>query len=171
MDIKTGGVRRSIDLLQVYRRNLGEGLVATDGVVYTPVATFASPAGATEILNELINPGFHMSLKQIQVGLTQKFIELVGGTTTSSMSYYWDMREENYGSLHSWIAISATYAKGIGSKASSEDTLSGYVPVATFPVAPIRIRLQAAGLVPSSMTGAIKCSSFIEITGIVIPGA
>ena len=178
MRIRPGGVRAGIDVPQIYTQHLGAGLVATDGVVYTPVATFGTTA--LEVLNELIDPGYNMRLLETQVGLTQRFTELIGGTTNASLSYYWQAREEYtepvgtagpYLVTGGWVGISPTYTKGVASQANSDDTLSGYVPVASISRAPVRVRLMALGLVANSMTGRVKNSSFIQLVGLVIPGA
>ncbi|KKK83841.1 hypothetical protein LCGC14_2789340 [marine sediment metagenome] len=176
MRIKPGGVRAGLDFQQSYIRHLGEGLGATDGVQYTAVVTFGTTV--TEVLNELIDPGFSLQLKEIQYGLTQQF-EGLNGSFVGSTIYYWEAREEytdiagKVGTLRAsaYVPLVATYAKGVGTLTTSEDTLSGYMPVASLPHAPVRVRLMAVGLRASVVTGRVKNSSFIQLIGNVIPGA
>ena len=173
-DIADGRVRRSVDLLQSFTQHLGEGLVATDGVVYSPVATFGTTA--VEVLNQLIDPGFDLSLKELEVSLVQKFTEKTGGTTAGSIAYTWDARSEWYdpvGTIRTsaYVNLVGTLTKGVASGASSEDTLEGYVPVGSVPNAPVRIRLLARSLYASAFTGQVKNTSYVRMVGIVIPGA
>ena len=169
--IKDGPLRRSVDLQKEFIYHFGAGVVATDGVQYTTAATFGT--AALEIVNQLIEPGYGMYLKEIQVGLTQKFTNLLNAV--GSLTYSWKARSEYTdprGSKHveSYYALSATYGKGIGSLSNSEDTLSGYLPPESVIAAPVRMVLTAQGLAASTMTGAVKNSSFVRLLGIVIPG-
>ncbi len=172
MDIRGGAIRPTIELFQTYTQHLGEGLIATDGVVYSPVATFGTTA--VEILNKLIDPGFQLALKELEVGFTQKF-EGLNGSFVASISYYWDARPEwqdpvGTTRIGAYVAISNTLTKGVGTLTTSEDTLSGYVPVGSVPVAPVRIRLLATGLRVAVCTGKVKNNSYIRLVGLVIPG-
>ena len=176
MQIKPGGARLGIDVVQSYIKHFGEGLVATDGVVYTAIATFGTTP--VEVLNELVNPGFNMQLQEIEVGFTPRLAGL-NGSFVGSLIYHWDMREEwfdafggaNVGTMRTggWINIAGTYAKSTGTVVAVEDTFSGYVPVGSVPHAPVRVRLTAQALVPNS-TGRVKNSSYIQLFGQVIPG-
>jgi len=155
---------------------LGHGLVATDGVQYGPVATIGTTA--VDVLNELIDPGYTIKTQSILVGLTQKFTGL-NGSFVGSISYSWTMQplyirpggtngvEAITGTT---ITISPTLTKGVGTLTTSEDTLSGYVPVGSIPFAPFRVKLTATGLRAAVVTGKIKSSSYIKLVGSVIPG-
>ena len=162
----------SAELQKTYIHRFGAGNVATDGVVYTPVATFGTTA--VEIVNDLVNPGFSMDLTSIEVGLTQMITNLKDAV--GSLVYHWKTREEWYdaaqGSIYtqSYIGIQATLSKGIGSLATSEDTLSGYLSVGSFPHAPLRFVLTAVGLVAASMQGKVKNSGYVKLVGVIIPG-
>ena len=169
-------VRPSIDLHQKHVIPVVEGLVATDGLVYSPVATFGTTP--VDILDVLLDPGYSMALKKIQVGLTQSFDNLIA-SSVGSLIYYWRMRSEYINPqgtkvTGAYVNIMGTYAKGIPTSGVSgdpaEDTVSGYVAVASLPGAPVRAVLTAVGLVASSMAGKVKNSSYFEIEGIVIPG-
>ena len=155
-DVKRGPIRRYIGHLQTYLHHFGEGLVATDGVVYTAVATFG--ATATSILDELVDPGFAMDLKELELSTVQKFEELTDAQ--GSIAYNIRVREEwtGYGThyLGAWVDVSGTYTKGIGSLASSEDTLEGYLSVASISRAPVRVQVRAVTLAASQFTGKIK---------------
>lgn len=160
------------ELQKTYIHRFGRGNVATDGVVYSPIATFGTTA--FEILSELVDPGYSMELQTIEVGLTQHFTELLNAV--GSLVYHWKAREEYYDSsqgtiyTRSYVGIQATLSKGIGSLSTSEDTLSGYLSVGSFPHAPVRFVLTALGLVASSMSGKVKNSSYVKLVGCVIPG-
>lgn len=175
MNIKPGGARIGLDALQDYTEYLVDGLVPTDGIQYSSIATFGTTA--VELLNKLIDPGFSMQLKKLQVGLTQQLTGL-NGSFVGSVSYYWEAREEYYeprGSLGvgynitgNYLNITGTYTKGVGTLLSSEDTFSGYVPVASLSHAPVRVRLVVAGLQAAVLTGRVKNSSFVDLVGMVL---
>ena len=178
MEIKksSSGIDPVVLLRDIYRKNFAEGLVATDGVVRSAVVTFGT--ADTQIFDELVNPGVAWKLDQIEVSFTQRFDEVAN--KQGSINYYWQVRSEApflgttgkpVATITAWIPISGTYQKGIGSLANSEDTFSGYIPVGSVPRAPLRVNLTANALLNAQYTGRIKNSSFIEITGMVIPGA
>jgi len=172
MDIKGGPIRPGVELLQVYTRYLGEGQIATDGLVYSSVATFGTTA--VDVVNELIDPGFGLGLKHCELGLTQKFQGL-NGSFVASMNYYWQARSEwddPVGTTRTgaYVNLSGTYQKAVGTLTTSEDTLSGYVPVASLPVAPFRLKLTAIGIQAAVCTGKVKNSSYVRLVGTVIPG-
>ncbi len=171
MDIKRGPIRRYIGANQSYLEHLASGQVATDGVQYGAVVTIGTTA--VEVFNKLIHPGFSLESKEILVGLTTKFTELTG--SVGSVYYNWDARSEFVnadGSINTlgYTAITATYAKGVAASSTSEDTFSGFLNVASLSGAPIRIRLYAKSTGGDRLTGQLKNSSFVELTGIVIPG-
>lgn len=167
-DVAAGRVRRGVDLIELFEwRPPALGLVATDGVQRTGVVTFGTTA--TDILNELVDPGFHgQVLEPIYLSFTQRFTELLNAV--GSLHYSLRVREETYGSLHAWCQVSPTLSKGIGSLANSEDTVTGYIAVPSLPRVPFRVNLQAVGLKDSTMTGAVKNSSVIAGYVAPIPG-
>lgn len=170
-DIKRGPIRRYVGLNQSYLEHLVSGQVATDGVVYGAVVTVGTTA--VEVFNRLVNPGFSLGNKGIQVGLTQRFTELTG--SVGSVYYQWDARSEFVnadGSINTlgYAQIGATYAKGVAASSTSEDTHSGYLNTGSLPGSPIRFRLTAVATGAARVTGQVKNSSFVEIDGIVIPG-
>ena len=168
--IKRGPVRRYAELSQTYLRHLVEGQVATDGVVYSSVATFGTTA--VDVIDELIDPGMPLELQQIEVGLTQRFTEL--SNAVGSIFYHWRAREEwdalGTKNTGAWVILRGTLSKGIGSLANSEDTLSGYVGIGTLPRAPFRLRLTAQTLNAAQFRGEVKNSSYVRLVGTVIPG-
>ena len=177
MRIKPGGARTGVEFLQTYTEHLGAGLVATDGVQYSAVATFGTTA--IEVLNQFIDPGVNLYLKELQVGFTQRFDNLKA-TSIGSLAYHWQIRPEYVNPQGTQVTgaytnITGTYAKSIPTSGvagdPAEDTFSGYVAVGSVPAAPIRIVLTARGLVDASMTGEVKNSSFIKMIGAVIPGS
>ena len=157
---------RALEPVQTFIDKLVSGLVATNGVQYSPVATFGTIAVA--ILSKLIDPGMELALSQIEVGLTQRFTERAGATGT--LNYSWQVRRRDGGTTAAWATITPLLTKGIASGANSEDTLSGFIAVGTLPAAPFDIQLTALGLVASSMTGEVKSSSYVKLVGSVIPG-
>ena len=177
MRIKPGGFRRGIEFQQEYIRHLGEGLIATDGVVYGAAATFGTTP--VVIINELIDPGFSMLLKELQVGLTQEFSGN-NGSLVGSISYFWEAQEaytEPGGATGptlvtgAFINVTGTIQKGVGTLTTSEDTFSGYIPVGSLSHAPVRIKLTATGIGNHSASGRVKNSSFIKLVGNVLPGS
>ena len=176
MRFKPGYPRMGMDIPQRYVQNFGEGLVATNGVVYGAISTFGTTA--VPILNELIDPGYSMRLKRLHVGLTQQF-KGENGSFVGSILYYWEACSEyieeaaGVATLRTspWINISGTYSKGVGTLVTSEDTFSGLIPVGSVTHAPVRLRLTAVGIIDLSCSGKIKNSSFVELVGNVIPGA
>ena len=173
---KPGGARLGIEIPQTFILHPVAGAVATDGIQYSAAKTFSEVA-AVEIFNQLIDPGYSMGLKELEVGLTQKF-ENFNGSYVGTIIYHWDARQEYTNPVGTagpnivtgaWIPIHGTLSKGIGTLLTSEDTLSGYIPVGSIPHAPVRLRLRAKALQPSA-SGKIKNSSYIRMVGNVIPG-
>lgn len=179
MDIKPGGIRMSLEAVQERIFHPVTGLLGTSGVRYSSVVTFGTTPA--EIWNQLIDPSANLSLDENEVGLTQRFDNLLA-TSVGSLIYHWDVREEWYDRsgvvgtkrTGAWIGITGTYVKGIPTSGvagdPAEDTFSGYIPVGSIPHAPVRLRLTAVGLVANSMTGEVKNSSYIRLAGVVIPG-
>ena len=174
---RTAGVRLGVDLAKVYIKHLGAGLVATDGVVYGAAATFGTTS--VKIVDELIDPGFSMRLQELEVGLTQEFSGN-NGSLVGSIFYFWEARSEYVNPAGSGgrldtttplINITGTIQKGVGTLTTSEDTFSGFVPVGSVTHAPVRVRLTATGIGNHAASGRVKNSSFVKLTGVVIPGA
>src|SRR3989337_763884 len=92
MDMSKGLPIRTIDAFQSYTKHFAEGLIATSGIQYSAVVTFGT-AVAT-VFEELVDPGFQMGLKELELSFVQRFTERVGGTTTGSLLYHWQGREE-----------------------------------------------------------------------------
>ena len=172
-EIKAGNVERKADLFHTYIHRFGAGNVATDGVVYSPIATFGTTG--VEVLNELIDPGVNMDLKQIEVGLTQSFTELL--SANGSLRFQWKVREEWHDSpagtlrTESYVGVFATQAKSFTTGQTLEDTFSGYLAVGSFRHAPLRVVLTAACGSAIGISGKVKNSSYIKLVGIIIPGA
>lgn len=176
MRIKSGEVHSVIGFLQEYSEPLVDGLVATDGVQYSSIATFGTTA--VEILNKRIDPGVTMKLKELYVSLTQSFTGL-NGSFVASMMYHWQVRPDDYlsivGSVHrvmgAYTNIAGTYRKAVGTLAASEDTFTGYIPVGSVAYAPIRLVLTAIGIQAAVCQGRVKNSSIVKLVGNIIPGA
>ena len=173
--VKPGGARLGVELPFHYVRHFVEGLVATDGIQYSAVATVGTTA--VEILNQLIDPGINLHLKELEVSFTQKF-EGLNGSFVGSMNYYWQIRPEaripsggfavNF--TGTYINITGTIVKAVGTLATSEDTFEGYAPVGSIPYAPIRLVLTAIGIQASILTGKVKNTSYVRFVGAPIPG-
>ena len=177
-DIARGVVKRGIDLSQSFLRHFGEGAVATNGVQYSSAVTVNTTA--VVVFNELIDPGFQLKTKQVEVGLTFKTTHL--GSTAGSLMFYWQVKSDYrgvgwfdpVGTLRScsYVMITnGTMGSSIGSAVSNsyEHTLSGYLPVASLPAAPIRLRL-IAEKTANQFTAQVKSSSYVKLVGVVIPG-
>ena len=172
---KDNQVNPVLGLKQTYLQHFGQGMVATDGVVYSSVVTFGT--ADTEILNQLVDPGFGMNLDEVEVGLTQRFVEL--GLGTGTISYYWQIRSEGQylgttgkgvATIMNYYNMTGTYVKGVASAAASEDTFAGFLAIANVPRAPFRVLLTARANQNAVFTGRVKNSSFIQLSGIIIPG-
>ena len=167
--MKTKGYVR-VEALKSYTEHLGAGLVASSGDQFTTAVPFGTTAIA--MLDKLIDPGFSMTLKEIKAHLEYRFVNLLDAV--GSLTYYWQVRPEYVNPVGTkvtgtYINIAGNYTSGVGSLATITGTLTGYIPVGSVPGAPIRVRLMASGLVPSTMTGAVKASSYIQVDGVVIP--
>ena len=154
---------------------LVEGLVATDGIQYSSVATFGTTP--TEVFQKLIDPGKTVKLKSCWLGLTQMFTGL-NGSMVGSIRYYWTATPEYKVPSGGFIVaatgvtlpITGTYQKAVGTLTTSEDTFAGYVPVASLPYAPFRLRLYAVDIKAATTKGQVKNSSIALIQGNTIPG-
>jgi len=179
MQVKPGGARISVDTPFYYREPLVDGAIATDGIQYSSIATVGTTA--VEVFNKLIDPGVTVGLKNLYTSFTQKFTGL-NGSFVGTVAYFWRAREEWFDSeggrssgvgtqrTGGWIPAIATIAKGVGTLTTSEDTITGYVPVASLPHAPLRVSLMAVGLRAAVVTGKVKNSSVVDLMGVVIPG-
>lgn len=176
MRIKPGGIRAGVEvrISDVYHPVTGN--VATDGVVYSTVATIGTTA--VEVFNALIDPGVTVGLSELEVGLTQRFAGL-NGSVSGSLSYFWQVRSEAdiIGSgpqlvkfTGAWVSVWPTLSKLIGTSVAYEDTLSGYAALASLPYAPVRISLNARSLAAANAEGKVKNSLYIALKGIAIPG-
>ncbi len=167
---RSGDTRPVVDAFIQHIEHLVDGNVATDGIQYSSVVTFGTTALA--VFSKMIDPRVNLILQELEVGFTQKFTNVVNAV--GSLSYVWQIRHRidrnGAPTIGAWVPMSATFTKGIGSLSNSEDTHSGYEPVASMPVAPFDIQLLATGLVASSMVGEVKSSSYIMLAGTVIPG-
>ena len=173
-DITRGRVKRKVELFQTYIKHFGEGLIGTDGIIYSAVATVG--ATAVDAFDELIDLDVGLTLKEIEVGLTSKTTYL--GSAAGSMTYYWKARSEwndpvGTSRTTAYVNLMGTLTGPVGSAVSNtyEDTWSGYVPVGSVPNAPIRLKLVAQGKAANSFTVKVKNSSYIKLVGAVIPGA
>lgn len=164
-------VEPTIEVLKEFVFPLVSGLVATDGVVYSPVGTVGT--ANSSIHDVIIDLGFKLALRSIEVGLTQRFDNQLTNSV-ASLDYYWQVRSQPHGSTYGWVNIQGTYTKVVPTSGvagdPAEDTFSGYLSVASLPFTPIRIELTARGSVMDALRGQVKNSSFIKLMGIVIPG-
>lgn len=172
-EFKRGGIRIGAELIQDITRHIVDGLVPTDNVQYTAVATVGTTA--VSVFNKLFDPGFTIGLQELEVGLTQKFTGL-NGSFVGSLNYHWQARSEYVNSqgtqiTGAYINITGTYVKAVGTLTTSEDTFQGYVPVASLPFAPIRLLLTAIDKDrAANFTGKVKNDSYIRMVGHIIPG-
>jgi len=173
-EIARGIVKRYVGLAQEYIHPFGAGAIATNGVQYAGVATVGTTA--INVVNELVDAGFDLTLNRIQVGLTHRMTYL--GSAAGSMTYYWKARSEWHDPIgtirtSAYVNLTGTVTGPAGSAATNtyEDTWSGYVPLGSVSNAPIRLQLVAQGKVANSFYGEIKNSSYVKLSGIVIPGA
>ena len=168
-EIMSGRVPRSVDLFKTVTVHPVGGLLAADSVQYSAVATVGTTA--VEVWNSLIDPGVDLTLQELELSLIPKFTELTGGTTTGSLFFYWRARQESVATTRGYVGLCATTGQGIASGANLSPTLSGYIPVASIPQAPIRISLMAQALYASAFEAKVVNNSYVRFVGIVIPGA
>lgn len=177
MKLKPGGIRAGAEvrITDVYHPITGN--VATDGVVYSAVATVGTAAVA--VWNGLIfDPGFSIKLQEFEVGLTQKFTGL-NGAVGGSIGYYWEVQTEadRIGSggvpdrlNGAWVNVTGTYLKSIGTLIALEDSFAGRVALGSLPYAPIRARLMAWASSAANVEAKIKNSTYGIGKGLIIPG-
>lgn len=173
MRIKAGAWHGQVSPVQDYTEHLADGLVGTDGVQWSLVATVGTTA--VEVLNKLIESPFDMHLKEFEVNLVQRFVGL-NGSYVGSLVYYWQVRSEYVNSRGTkvtgdWINFTGTYQQAVGTLATLNGTYAGYIPVGSVPAAPVRLRLMAAGIQAAIATGEIKNDSYVRLVGVTIPGA
>ena len=167
--IQEGPASRVAEYYQTYLHHFEmNAAVATDGIQYSPVATVGTTA--IEILSEMIDLDLILRLKSIEVGLTQRFSNLGASLQASMAGYYWEGAREKIGTTLNWVNITGTLTKNIPTSSNSEDTFSGYLPVASLPETPLRFRLVANGIIAGSFYGQVKSSSYIKLIGSIIPG-
>lgn len=167
--VSAAPITRGIEHLQEFVHKPVVGLMATDGVVYSPIATVGTTA--VEVFSTLLDIGVDLKLLLAEVGLTQKFTNKVS-SMVGSLLYYWQLRQENVATVRGWLNITGTMARGVpsGVGSLSEDTFSGYADVGSLPEAPIRARLMAIALGADALSGQVKNSSYVKLVGAVIPG-
>ena len=161
---------RTSENIQEYIHRFGMGQVATDGVQYSTAATVGTVGAVVAILSETIDPGVDLRLKKIEVGLTQRFTNKLAAYQ-ASLSYYWQARRDGIGTLQ-WLALTPTIQKNVASGIGSlsEDTVSGFINVASLSQTPIVIRLMAFAHRDNNLSGDVKNSSYVRLIGSVIPG-
>jgi len=169
--MKTKGYVR-VEALQTYTEHFGAGLIGSSGLQHSTAVPFGTTALA--VFDQLVEPGFSMSLKELEVHVEHKFTNLLDAE--GSVAYFWRARPEYVNPqgtkvTGTYINLAGTYTIGCGSLASITGTLGGYVPVGSIPCAPVRFQLMAQGLVGSTMTGAIANNSYVKFIGITIPGS
>lgn len=168
------GIPARIEIEKSLLRHIVDGLVATAGIQYSSVATFGTTA--VQVFNKLIDPGYTIKLKECEVGLTQRFTGL-NGSLVGSIMYHWTARseyEDPVGTFRtsSYVNITGTYQKAVGTLTTSDDTFSGYIETGgSLPFAPVRLVLTAVGIQPSVCEGKVKNSSYVRMVGVVVPGA
>ena len=167
VDIK---IARTIEPWQEFIFKLVDGLVATDGIQRSPVATIGTTG--VEVLSKLLDPGLDFKLLMIEVGLTQRFDNL-NAASVGTANYYWQMRQENVATTRAWVNFTGTLAKGVPTSGVAgdpvEDTFSGYVNVGSVPECPVRLRLMAVALADAQFLADVKNSSYAKLAGLVIP--
>ncbi len=173
MEITSGRVKRKVEAFQTFILHPVTAQLGTSGIQYSPVITIGTTE--VEVYNQLLKPDVQLALTELELGLTQRFTELTGGTTSGSLSYTWKARSEwddPIGTLRvtSYCGLSPTMAKGVASKAASEDTFSGYIAVGSIPNAPLRLVLTAKSLYAAAYSGVITNESFVRMVGVVVPG-
>ena len=176
--VRSGSFFRTIEPLQAITLHLVDGLVATDGVQYSSVATVGTTA--VEVFSKVVDPGIDLDLKELEVSFTQRFDNL-NAALVGSMVYYWQARQRGVSTQSAWISLTGTYAKNVPTSGvtgdPSEDTFSGYLPVASLPplAAPeqgrgVEVRLMAVAFSAAHLGGQVKNDSFVTFVGSVIPG-
>lgn len=148
--------------------NTNPGLVPTDGIQRSSVVTFGTLAVPVD--EWLIDPGVDCILKELEVGLTQRFTELPN--TGASVIYFWRATPLASGTIGAVYAFTPTISKAIGSLANSEDSFSGFIDIGQLAKAPFKLELIVkGGAVAGSYTAEVKTSSYVRLVGSVIPGA
>ena len=164
-------IQRLIEPLQIHSIHPVGGLVATDGVQHSAVVTVGTTA--IEVFTALIDPGVDLKLKEVYVGLTQKF-DNQQAASVGSLTYHWRARQNNQATQGSWHAIMATQSKLVATSGATgdpvTDTFSGYIPVATLSEAPFDLSLMAVSSMDNSLLAQVKNSCRVDLVGVVIPG-
>lgn len=168
--MRTKGYVR-IEALQSYTERFGAGQVGSSGLQYSAAAPFGTVA--TAVFDKLIDPGFSMTLKELQIHLEHRYTNLLDAV--GSVAYFWRARPEFINPQGSkvtgtYINLTGTYLIWCGSLANIVGTFNGYVPVGSVPNAPVRLQLVAQGLVGSTMTAEITNNSYAKLYGLTIPG-
>ena len=139
---------------------------------YTAIASFGTIN--TTILSAKIDPGIDLNLKTIQLELTQKFTNL-DAASTGSLEYYWQVRPTRLGegTTGNWVSL-GDYATEVPTKGETgdapEDTFSGYIPIASLSETPFELELHALCYLDGQFNGEVRDTSFVKLTGLIIPG-
>ena len=168
-EVLASPVQRIVDQLVAYEKVLSiTNTIATDGVQYSGVITVGTVAA--NIMLETIDPGVDVRLKSLEVSLTVRFDNLIAAV--GSIHYVAEIARNNQGTIDFFLRISPTMALGVGSLTYVEQTLTGQVDLTglLIPEAPLNIRVYAAALVASSMTGRIKNTSYVSLVGNALVG-
>lgn len=175
--VKPGGIRAGLETRITDIFKPVTGVTATDGVVYSSVATVGTTA--VEVFTTLIDPGITLGIQELSAGFTQKFTGL-NGSVAGSLAYYWRVRTEAkvLGSggaftnlTGAYVNVTGTQAKLVGTLVAYEDTFShNALSLGSIPYAPVRISLMAIGLAAANVKGEVKNSTYVGVKGLVIPG-
>ncbi len=169
-----GGLPRAgVETAQSFTLHPVAGLVATDGVQRTAVATFGTTPVA--IFDEIINPGYNMQLTELETVLEATFVGL-DAAFVGSINFQWEMGavfENPAGTLISepLVSVTGTIEDATGTQATINRSFEGYVPVGSVPHGPIRLVLTAAGIRANAATGQVLNTSYLRMVGNHIPGS
>jgi len=179
-NIKGGGFRLGVDKWFDKTYHFVDGLVSTDGVQESSVASFGTTA--VDILTTTIDPGYTVRLDKIQFGATYRIYGL-NGSFVGSVYAYWRMQSKNFnipsggflaaGSLGA-VNIAGTYQHTVATykdaPSYSEFSLSGYINVGSVPYAPLEVKLTCNGVRAGIAYARVKNSSFVRLVGHTVPG-
>ena len=173
--IKPGGLRSGIEFQKTYTEHLVTGVVPTSGVQYSSVATVGTTA--VELLNKLIDPGFSLALKELDLQFHHRFVGLKADSV-GSIYAYWEARSESIipsggnpvAFTGAWVNVTGTHQITVGTLVSLSGTFAGYANLASLPYAPVRVRLTARSVKAADVTGEVVNSAYVKLVGNIIPG-